>query len=340
MSEQICLVPYLQGLGGMVSFQAKLIQGLNEYHIDHTFDLSDPRNDAILVIGGTRQLAALLKAKRRGVRIVQRLNGMNWLHKVEKTNLKPWLRCEATNRLLAIIRRSICDRIIYQSEFSHSWWEDEHGHLQKPFRVIFNGVDLNVYSPEGEETAPNDHFRILLVEGHLSGQYARGLEVALQLVTTLQNRTEKSIELMVAGDVSESTRTLYRNKYPDIFLTWAGVIPRNDIPALDRNAHLLYSADLNAACPNSVIEALACGLPVLAYDTGALAEIVKDNAGAVVPYGSDHWSLQNPNIGNLADAAIQILEENHRYRIAARNRAETAFDLNVMVKGYLEELLG
>jgi len=174
----------------------------------------------------------------------------------------------------------------------------------------------------------------------LSGQYSRGLEVALQLVSTLQNRIDKKVELMVAGDVSEPTRTLYQNKYPDVFLTWAGIVPRNEIPALDRSAHLLYSADLNAACPNSVIEALACGLPVLAYDTGALAEIVKDNAGAVVPYGSDHWSLQKPNIDYLVDAAIPILNENDKYRVAARNRAVTSFDLDVMVKGYLEELLG
>ena len=51
--------------------------------------------------------------------------------------------------------------------------------------------------------------------------------------------------------------------------------PRERIPELDRSAHLLYSADLNAACPKSVIEALACGLPVVAFDTGALPELVQ-----------------------------------------------------------------
>jgi hypothetical protein len=73
---------------------------------------------------------------------------------------------------------------------------------------------------------------------------------------------------------------------------------------------VLFSTDLNAACPNSVIEAMACGLPVLAYDTGALAEIVQDGAGEVVPYGADHWQLEDPQVPPLAEACLKILQDN------------------------------
>ena len=43
--------------------------------------------------------------------------------------------------------------------------------------------------------------------------------------------------------------------------------------------------------PNSVIEALACGLPVVSFDTGALPELVTPGAGRVVAYGGDPWRL-------------------------------------------------
>jgi glycosyltransferase involved in cell wall biosynthesis len=50
---------------------------------------------------------------------------------------------------------------------------------------------------------------------------------------------------------------------------------------------MLFSADLNAACPNSVIEALACGTPVLGYDTGALPEMVPPKSGRIAHYGGN-----------------------------------------------------
>jgi glycosyltransferase involved in cell wall biosynthesis len=179
-----------------------------------------------------------------------------------------------------------------------------------------------------------------MVEGHLSGHYSHGLDVATHLCAMLQKMLEKPVELSIAGDVPESLKTHYQEKFPALLINWVGVIPQEQIPALDRSAHLLYSADLNAACPNSVIEALACGLPVLAFDTGALSELVKIDSGAVVPYGGDHWKLDPPDIPALAQAALPILENNATFRKAARLRAEEAFDLDNMTRSYLEVLLG
>ena len=123
-------------------------------------------------------------------------------------------------------------------------------------------------------------------------------------------------------------------------LHWAGLQPQESIPAIDRSAHLLYSADINAACPNSVIEALACGLPVAAFDTGALPELVPPQAGCVVPYGGDPWRLDPPDIDGLADSALQVLAQLPDYRRAARQHAEVNLGLERMLDGYLPVLLG
>lgn len=338
MKQQICLVPKLQGLGGMVSFQAKFINGLTARKIPYTFDLTDPGNTAVLVIGGTRHLWKLWLAKRRGARIVQRLNGMNWLHKVEKTPLRAALRAEINNQVLAFIRRSMAGEIIYQSKFSQDWWDRVFGKQSIPTRVAYNGVDLDIYSPAGPERPPEDHFRILLVEGHLSGAYARGLETAVKLAQELKESDAIPIELMVVGDVPDAMKARAHEMAPGLWITWKGIVPRASIPTIDRSAHVLYSADLNAACPNSVIEALACGLPVVAYDTGALSELVQDGAGEVVPYGADYWQLEDPVIPPLASACADILHNNPSYRQRARSRAENAFGLEPMVDAYLQAL--
>jgi len=339
MTPKICLVPKLDGLGGMVSFEAKFIQGLEALQIPYTFDLNDPEISAVLVIGGTRHIFLLWRAKRRGARIVQRLNGMNWLHKVEKTPLRAALRASTNNALLAFIRRKLANRIVYQSAFSKSWWNRVYGDLRFPTQITHNGVDLAQYSPAGPGERPTDHYRILLVEGHLTGGYARGLETAVRMAAEVQTRHELPIELMVVGDVSPEIRTRAEALAPDLPITWQGVVPRETIPTLDRSAHVLFSADLNAACPNSVIEALACGLPVVAYDTGALAELVQGGAGEVVSYGTDYWRLQDPVIPPLAAACAKILKNNDSFRQNARQRAEAAFGLDMMVDAYLKALV-
>ncbi len=338
MQHQICLVPELIGLGGMVSFQAKLIQGLKQRGIPHTFDIANPENTAILVIGGTRQVWKLRRAKARGVRIVQRLNGMNWMHKVEKTPPHAFLRAEINNQILAFIRRFLSDHIVYQSHFSRDWWVKVYNESPTTSQITYNGVDLDRYSPVGSEAPPEDHYRILLVEGHLVGAYGRGLEMAVNLAKLVRLEYQLPIELLVVGDVSDALKAHSHSLAPDLWITWGGVVPRDAIPAIDRAAHVLLSSDLNAACPNSVIEALACGLPVLAYDTGALRELVQAGAGEVVPYGADYWQLEDPLISPLAQACVKILQNNQTYREQARVRAEAKFDLDEMVDGYLHAL--
>jgi glycosyltransferase involved in cell wall biosynthesis len=339
MTPQIGLVPKLDGLGGMVSFQAKFIHGLEARGIPHTFDLSDPKNTAVLVIGGTRQLGRLWRAKRRGARIVQRLNGMNWMHKVTPTPLPAALRAAGNNRILAFIRRRLADRIVYQSAFSQAWWERVYGPRPIPAQVTYNAVDLAAYTPDGEGQPPNNVYRILLVEGHLTGSYSRGLTTAVRMAAAVQKEQKLNVELMVVGDVSEALQRQAAELAPELPIVWRGIVPREAIPAIDRSAHVLFSADLNAACPNSVIEALACGLPVVAYDTGALAELVRDGAGEIVPYGADHWQLEDPAIPPLAAACAKVLRENVAYRENARRRAEAAFGLDEMVESYLKALV-
>jgi glycosyltransferase involved in cell wall biosynthesis len=85
---------------------------------------------------------------------------------------------------------------------------------------------------------------------------------------------------------------------------------------------------------------MASGLPIVAYDTGALSELVTADAGRVTPYGGDAWKLEPPDVKTLVEATREVLGEQNRFRAGARARAEEAFGVDRMVDGYLAVLRG
>jgi glycosyltransferase involved in cell wall biosynthesis len=335
--KRVCLVPKMSGVGGMVSFQAKLAGGLAERGIETCCSLEDKPYQAVLVIGGTRSLAGLRRARRDGIPVVQRLNGLNWLHRLRQTGWRHYLRSEYGNLLLSFIRRRLATRIVYQSNFSHQWWERRYGKTRIPWQVVYNGVDLSAYSPAGAHSRSEGLWRILLVEGSLGGGYESGLETAVQMAEKMRIAYAQPLEVQVVGRASPALQAAWQGQ-TRFALIFKGLLSREAIPEVDRSAQVLFAADINAACPNSVIEALACGLPVVSFDTGALPELVQGEAGIIVPYGGDPWKLDAPDIAALSRAAAQVCQDQERFRLGARQRAEEAFGLDRMVAGYLQAL--
>jgi glycosyltransferase involved in cell wall biosynthesis len=334
---KICLVPKLKGVGGMVSFQSKLAQGLSARGINVCYDLNETPFDAVLVIGGTRKIPGLYQVKRSGIPIIQRLNGMNWIHRLKWTGLRHFLRAEYGNLLLVSIRKWFVNRIVYQSKFAKGWWERVWGDTKIPNWVVYNGVDLDFYTPDGPHQRQDDRQCLLVVEGNLGGGYEMGLETAIKLSERIKSAHSQDIDLVVVGGVKESLKERTRQQ-SNVEIHFTGQVPRENIPEIDRSANLLFAADLNAACPNAVIEALACGLPVIAYDTGALPELVTSGSGKIVPYGGDPWKLESPDLDILASAAVEVMDHQSSYRAGARKRAEHIFSLDKMLDGYLDAL--
>lgn len=329
----VCILPKLRGPGGPSSFQSKLIKGLDALGIAVHHNPHQTDTQVILVNGATRAIDELLSAKRRGVRIVQRLDGMNWLHKKRFTSIPHFVRSEMMNILLAFTRRWISDRIIYQSGFTRDWWNTVYGSVKKPVKVIHNGVDLDQFHPQGNGLPPKDFFRILVVEGSFKGGHERDLFNAVEAANMLSESLGQMVELMVVGNAPEKMRakTAFNKKST---VRWMGVVPHKDIPKLDRSAHILFPAEINAACPNSVVEAMACGLPVVSYATGSLPELVGDEGGIIVPYGADYWKLEPPVTEGLVNAVKKVLDNLPAYRTKARKRAEQMFGLEKMVADY------
>jgi len=334
VTKKICILPPQLGLGGPASFQAGLIQAFTARGVAVTHDLHEDEIDAILVFGGAPQISSLFAAQKRGVRLVQRLNGMNWIHRQKFTGVRHFLKAEYGNLKLLRIRQR-ADGVIYQSEFARSWWQREKGAQPGPSVVIHNGVDLALFTPQ-PSNLPADRYRVLMVEAHHGGGYEQGLLSAASLISELNRSLDKPCELWVAGEVPLSLRA--QSEAICSKIRWLGVVKHTEIPAIDRSAHLFFSGDLNASCPNAAIEALACGLPVISFDTGAMKELIPENAGRIVPYGANVWKLEKPEVSGLVDAARMVFLQWPGFHTGARKQAEECFDIRSVAERYLDFL--
>ena len=157
-----------------------------------------------------------------GVRIVQRLNGMNWIHKKKRVPLQLYWKSEWNNWVLSTIRKRIADQIVYQSQFARSWWQTTYGKSGKPDTVIYNGVDLQDFTPEGEHDRPQNHARLMLVEGRLGGGAEAGLENGVALARQLSAEWTSPVELKVVGQVPPALRHKVERELPDVWINGPG----------------------------------------------------------------------------------------------------------------------
>lgn len=316
--------PHRPGSGGPGSFQIRFENALKDkgFIVSYAKD-SNIKPDLVFVVGGTRKIGWLRKMKMNNVPIVFRLDGIRWLHRKKKTSVKGFLLAEISNLIIKLIHGFFADFIVYQSEFVHNWWNKLGFTIPDNFTCINNGVDLNEFYPDKQ--LRKNYYRLVILEGTID--YT---PYAVQLVNELAITLPKNVKIDMYGHFEDVSNILKLNKR----IVYHGSLKREEVAMFLKNA-IYLSLDINAACPNTVIEALACGSPVVGFDTGSLKELVPDGAGIIVPYGGDPWKLETPNYLGLADVIVKITENYEYYSINARKTAEEKYNINMIVDKYI-----
>jgi glycosyltransferase involved in cell wall biosynthesis len=148
-------------------------------------------------------------------------------------------------------------------------------------QVVHNGVDTDVFRPRerdaqlraGYGASPDDC--LLVSVGRLVGW--KGLGV---IVEALAGLPDKVRYLVVGGGPEEaSLKAAVRNQGLEHRVRFAGRLAHAELPQLLSQCDLYVQPSVGEeAFGISVVEAMACGLPVLASDNGGLPEIVLPDA--------------------------------------------------------------
>ena len=312
--------------GGPGSFQSYLQDYLLKKgcKISYYGDHCDNGYDVICVFSSTKHLFWLIKEKIKGRRVVLRLDGMNLKHRFVRTGLVSWLYSELDTMISLFIANFIADSIIFQSKYIQSQWGScMFGKLNQ--HVIYNGVDCQLFVPKltYKEKYKSD-ISLVCVEGTVEFGGA-----ALKILNSIVN-----YRVYVYGKVSDAFKKAVKNS--NIF--FMGVVHRSEIPGILVKYSLFLLLETNPPCPNSVIEAQACGLPIVAYESGSISELVSPLSVPVMPYGSDPEKYQEPNTDDLESVIASAHRNIAYFSDVTRVHAVSNFDFSIIGSSYHDVL--
>ena len=287
---------------------------------------NSPVDFSLLYLGTTwlpRDLGPLLRiARRRGAAIVVNQDGVAY----------PGWAGDRTEALNHPLRQALgaADHVVYQSDFSKLSADLYLGEPRGSWEVLHNAVDVDAFAPAPE---PPSGGPTLLLGGDQTQAYR--LELALRTLAALLPRHPGS-RLLVTGRLVVPVEPLVEELGLRGRVHLLGEYAQRDAPGVLRRAHVLLHTKLKDPCPTLVVEAMACGLPVVYPASGGTVELVGGEAGIGVAH-PDTWERDEPPEPEaMADAVERVLDDLVGYSARARERAVERFALEPWLERHRE----
>ena len=148
--------------------------------------------------------------------------------------------------------------------------------------------------------------------GRLSEE--KGIMNFLGSILTIHEKKVKLNFLIVGDGVQRDKINIYiRENGLDNYVELTGWIPHNELPLYLNQLKLLVLPSYSEGLPNIMLEAMACGTPVLATPVGAIPDIIKD--------GETGFLMENNSPECIAANVIRALEHPDLEGVAERARA-------------------
>ncbi|MGK7931028.1 MAG: glycosyltransferase family 4 protein [Microcystaceae cyanobacterium] len=201
-----------------------------------------------------------------------------------------------------------------------------------PIHVIPNGINPQVYRPIDQKTArhllnlPQDKQFILFGSMNPDIDKRKGIHLLLEALAYLQNTPQaENIEAAVFGNYTTQDLPQLGIKVRNL-----GTFKDDLSLAIAYNAANLFVApSLEDNLPNTVMEALACGVPCVAFNIGGMPDMIDHQVNGYLakPY----------DVTDLAQGVLWILENSERWAhlsAASRSKVECHFTIEKQASAY------
>jgi len=271
----------------------------------------------VFFIGGDSMLVPLLYSRIRGLPVVMAFAGSATLVRRSKNDMLVGL-----SRLVSSVACYLSDRLVVYSPSLIKEWQLE-GFASKISIAREHFLDLEKFRPTSSLAARR---KLVGYVGRLSREKgAQDFVDAVHYVLSLDSDAE--FVVVGSGELKEMVREKVRKAGARDKVSIDDWIPHDQLPELLNRMQLLVIPSYTEGLPNIMIEAMACGTPVLAYPTGAIPDFVKDGVTGYLMREHDPRSmseeivraLHSPNLSDVARTSRELVEREFSFAKAAES---------------------
>lgn len=255
-----------------------------------------------------------------------RLAGVDRIVVTEHSNYG--MRTQAAARRRARRYGKLVDAVTVVHQGLADYLVDEIGLGSTDIRVVVNGVDTDRFVPRARLAGSHTDPATACVVGSVGRLHPDKDPMNLvRSIATIGEADRAGIDVMVIGDgeLRGSLEEFVRREALESTIRLLG--ERQDIPELLNSIDVFVLPSRTEGLPVALLEAMSCGLGVVATDVGGVSAVIGDT-GIVVP-------AEDP--GALASGILSYAADRDRLASdgeAARRRAVQHYDRSVMFAGY------
>ena len=215
--------------------------------------------------------------------------------------------------------------VFWQSDFCRRAADRFLGTRAGRGEVLFNAIDVKHFSPSVEPALRPFTF---LVTGKIGRHLGYRLESTIAGLAHAR-RAGLEAKLAVAGWIEDigAAREMAERHGVASAVKFSGPYSQEEAPEVYRQADAYVMTKYLDPCPNTVLEAMACGLPVLYSASGGVPELVGPEAGVGLPLPEDWDRVHFPEPTAVGEGMLRIAGMAATMGAAARERALQLFDL-------------
>lgn len=190
----------------------------------------------------------------------------------------------------------------------------------KKGHIIYNGVDRDIFNETGPKKNLNGKYKIFHVA--TTGMTRKGLGAVLEFAHLLKNNPE--IQFYLVGRQIEDPVFGYEiKKFPNVHYL-GHTNDRYELASFYRSGDILLYPTINDCSPNVVLEAMSCGMPVVAKNSGGSPELIlKDDihGGMLIDEKNPIYSFKEviDHLYLFKKRSVDLIKKYHTKEIMGQN---------------------